>query len=203
MSNIVIIDYSCGNIDSVQSAFNFHNKKSIISRDHQAIKNADKIVLPGQGSFKTGIDNLKKFNLFELLQYKAQIEKIPILGICLGMQIFATIGFEGANEEGLDLIPGQVNKLKSENLKLPHIGWNQIKIIKRNDILKNIEDDTDFYFVHSYHYTCKHDSDILTTTNYHNPFVSAICRENVYGFQFHPEKSLKSGLKIIENFINI
>ena len=130
MSKIVIIDYSCGNIDSVQSAVNFNGHKSIITRDYNIVANAEKIILPGQGSFKTGVKNLKKFGLFNLLKTKCLEEKIPILGICLGMQIFATTGYEDGKEDGLNLIPGKVEKLSSGDYKLPHI-VNQIKKLKK------------------------------------------------------------------------
>ncbi len=203
MSRIVIVDYSCGNIDSVQSAVNYHGQTSVITKDSEVIKNAEKIILPGQGSFKTGVKNLKKYGLFDLLKTKILEDKVPILGICLGMQIFATVGFEDGQENGLNLIPGTVNKMLTKELKLPHIGWNQIKKKKEDTLFHNIEEETDFYFVHSFSYICDNENDILTTTKYQNTFVSAISRENIFGLQFHPEKSLAPGLQIIKNFINI
>ncbi len=203
MSRIVIVDYSCGNIDSVQSAVNYHGQKSIITRDFEIIRNAEKIILPGQGSFKTGIKNLKKYGLFDLLKTKTLEDKVPILGICLGMQIFATYGFEEGKEYGLNLIPGKVDKLTTAELKLPHIGWNQIKKKREDALLQNIKDETDFYFVHSFSFICDDENDILTTTKYQNTFVSGVCRKNIFGLQFHPEKSLAPGLQIIKNFINI
>ena len=203
MSKIVIIDYSCGNIDSVQSAVNFNGHKSIITRDYNIVANAEKIILPGQGSFKTGVKNLKKFGLFNLLKTKCLEEKIPILGICLGMQIFATTGYEDGKEDGLNLIAGKVEKLSSGDYKLPHIGWNQIKKLKEDALLNNIKDETDFYFVHSFIFNCENEDDILTKTNYKNFFVSALSKENIYGVQFHPEKSLAPGLQIIKNFVNL
>ena len=203
MSKIVIIDYSCGNIDSVQSAVNFNGHKSIITRDYNIVANAEKIILPGQGSFKTGVKNLKKFGLFNLLKTKCLEEKIPILGICLGMQIFATTGYEDGKEDGLNLIPGKVEKLSSGDYKLPHIGWNQIKKLKEDALFNNIKDETDFYFVHSFIFNCENEDDILTKTNYKNFFVSALSKENIYGVQFHPEKSLAPGLQIIKNFVNL
>ena len=203
MSKIVIVDYSCGNIDSVNSAVKFHGFDSVISSEQEIINKADKIILPGQGSFKTGINNLKKKNLFDLIKIKAQKDKIPILGICLGMQILASEGFEDGVEQGLDLIPGKVDILPEKNLKLPHIGWNQINIRKENLILNNIKDQTDFYFVHSYVFICKNSENILTTTNYKEPFVSSVCKNNIFGVQFHPEKSLAAGLELIKNFIKL
>ena len=119
------------------------------------------------------------------------------------MQIFATVGFEDGQENGLNLIPCTVNKMLTKELKLPHIGWNQIKKKKEDTLFHNIEEETDFYFVHSFSYICDNENDILTTTKYQNTFVSAISRENIFGLQFHPEKSLAPGLQIIKNFINI
>ena len=203
MSKIVIVDYSCGNIDSVNSAVNYHGFKAIITRDPKIISDADKIILPGQGSFKIGVNNLKEYGIFDLLRSKALKDNTPILGICLGMQILATVGFENGQEDGLNLIPGSVEKMKETKLKLPHIGWNEVKISKKNLILKDIEDKTDFYFVHSYRFICEDNNDILTTTKYEDTFISSVCKKNIFGVQFHPEKSLVAGLQLIKNFIHI
>jgi glutamine amidotransferase len=203
MNKIVIVDYSCGNIDSVNSAITYHDFKCVVSRDREIIKKADKIILPGQGSFKTGVNNLKKYKLFDLIISKALTDNTPILGICLGMQILATIGFENGKENGLNLIPGNIEKMKEKKLKLPHIGWNDIKIKKKSPIFKNIKNQTDFYFVHSYRFVCEDNDDILTTTKYEDTFVSSVCKKNIFGVQFHPEKSLTAGLQLIKNFIDI
>ena len=203
MSKIVIVDYSCGNIDSVNSAITYHGFKGVVTRDPKIINNADKIILPGQGSFKIGVNNLKKYNLFDLIISKALNDNTPILGICLGMQVLATMGFENGKENGLNLIPGNIEKMKETKLKLPHIGWNEIKISKESPILKNIKNQTDFYFVHSYRFVCEDNDDILTTTKYEDTFVSSVCKRNIFGVQFHPEKSLTAGLKLIKNFIDI
>jgi len=203
MGEIVIVDYSCGNIDSVNSAVNYHGFKATITRDPKIINDADKIILPGQGSFKIGVNNLKKYGIFDLLRSKALKDNTPILGICLGMQILATVGFENGQEDGLNLISGSVEKMKEKKLKLPHIGWNEVKISKKNSILKDIEDQTDFYFVHSYRFICEDNNDILTTTKYEDTFISSVCKNNIFGVQFHPEKSLVAGLQLIKNFIHI
>ena len=203
MSKIVIVDYSCGNIDSVNSAITYHGFKGVVTRDPKIINNADKIILPGQGSFKIGVNNLKKYNLFDLIISKALNDNTPILGICLGMQVLATMGFENGKENGLNLIPGNIEKMKETKLKLPHIGWNEIKISKESPILKDIKNQTDFYFVHSYRFVCEYNDDILTTTKYEDTFVSSVCKRNIFGVQFHPEKSLTAGLKLIKNFIDI
>tara|TARA_B110000037_G_C17086434_1_gene492140 strand:+ start:925 stop:1542 length:618 start_codon:yes stop_codon:yes gene_type:complete len=203
MSKIVIVDYSCGNIDSVNSAVSYHGFKATITRDPKIINNADKIILPGQGSFKIGVNNLKEYGIFDLLRSKALKDNTPILGICLGMQILATVGFENGQEDGLNLIPGSVKKMKETKLKLPHIGWNEVKISKKNPIFKDIKDQTDFYFVHSYRFICEDNNDILTTTKYEDTFISSVCKKNIFGVQFHPEKSLVAGLQLIKNFIHI
>ena len=203
MSKIVIVDYSCGNIDSVNSAITYHGFKGVVTRDPKIINNADKIILPGQGSFKIGVNNLKKYNLFDLIISKALNDNTPILGICLGMQVLATMGFENGKENGLNLIPGNIEKMKETKLKLPHIGWNEIEISKKSPILKDIKNQTDFYFVHSYKFVCEDNDDILTTTKYEDTFVSSVCKRNIFGVQFHPEKSLTAGLKLIKNFIDI
>tara|TARA_B100000787_G_C16177985_1_gene290119 strand:- start:594 stop:1211 length:618 start_codon:yes stop_codon:yes gene_type:complete len=203
MSKIVIVDYSCGNIDSVNSAITYHGFKGVVTRDPKIINNADKIILPGQGSFKIGVNNLKKYNLFDLIISKALNDNTPILGICLGMQVLATMGFENGKENGLNLIPGNIEKMKETKLKLPHIGWNEIEISKESQILKDIKNQTDFYFVHSYKFVCEDNDDILTTTKYEDTFVSSVCKKNIFGVQFHPEKSLTAGLQLIKNFIDI
>ena len=203
MSKIVIVDYSCGNIDSVNSAITYHGFKGIVTRDPKIINNADKIILPGQGSFKIGVNNLKKYSLFDLIISKALNDNTPILGICLGMQVLATMGFENGKENGLNLIPGNIEKMKETKLKLPHIGWNEIEISKKSPILKDIKNQTDFYFVHSYKFVCEDNDDILTTTKYEDTFVSSVCKKNIFGVQFHPEKSLTAGLQLIKNFIDI
>ena len=203
MSKIVIVDYSCGNIDSVNSAVSYHGFKATITRDPKIINNADKIILPGQGSFKIGVNNLKEYGIFDLLRSKALKDNTPILGICLGMQILATVGFENGQEDGLNLISGSVKKMKETKLKLPHIGWNEVKISKKNPIFKDIKDQTDFYFVHSYRFICEDNNDILTTTKYEDTFISSVCKKNIFGVQFHPEKSLVAGLQLIKNFIHI
>ena len=203
MSKIVIVDYSCGNIDSVNSAITYHGFKGVVTRDPKIINNADKIILPGQGSFKIGVNNLKKYNLFDLIIPKALNDNTPILGICLGMQVLATMGFENGKENGLNLIPGNIEKMKETKLKLPHIGWNEIEISKESPILKDIKNQTDFYFVHSYKFVCEDNDDILTTTKYEDTFVSSVCKKNIFGVQFHPEKSLTAGLQLIKNFIDI
>lgn len=203
MSKIVIIDYNSGNIDSVKSAVNYHGFDCEISQKYIDIKNANKIILPGQGSFSTGMQNIIQYGLYDLIRNKALNENIPILGICLGMQILATKGFENGEQKGLDLIPGVVKKMNINKFKLPHIGWNNVNILNQNPILENIKQNTDFYFVHSYEYLCENPNNVLLTTEYEKTFTSGVFNKNIYGLQFHPEKSLTAGLTIIKNFLSI
>jgi glutamine amidotransferase len=203
MSKIVIIDYNSGNIDSVKSAVNYHGYDCKISKNYIDIKNAKKIILPGQGSFLNGMQNIVQCGLYDLIRNKALNENVPILGICLGMQILATKGFENGEQKGLDLIPGVVKKMNIKKFKLPHIGWNNVNILNQNPILENIKQNTDFYFVHSYEYLCENPNNILLTTEYEKTFTSGVFNKNIYGLQFHPEKSLTAGLTIIKNFLSI
>ena len=207
--NITIVDYNSGNISSVINSFNKVAEDTAnieVTSDLNRIKTSDKVVLPGQGSFKGCIDSLNKINgLKDTLNEFAIIAKKPLLGICVGLQMFADKGYEETETKGLGWISGQVLKIDNQNGKyrLPHIGWNQINIIKESKIFKNIENNTHMYFVHSYEFIPKDKNVISSTTDYSSNIVCSIEKENIFGTQFHPEKSDKFGLQIIENFINI
>lgn len=200
---MIIIDYGMGNLGSIQNMLKKVGTKSIITSNTEEIKNAEKIILPGVGSFDNAIENLKKLKLLEVISTKALKEKVPILGICLGMQLLAKKSEEG-EFDGLKLIDAEVVHFdfskQHENLKIPHMGWNHIKIMKKSLLLKDMYDDPRFYFVHSYYLKCNDSNDILCTTNYGNDFVSAVEKENIMGVQFHPEKSHKFGMKLLKNF---
>ena len=198
---IVIIDYGMGNLRSVLHKVKKLNIKSIISSNNEDILSADKLILPGVGSFAVGIENLKNYKLIDILNQKILNEKTPILGICLGMQLFTKKSEEG-NVEGLGWINGETKRFTFENkdLKIPHVGWNSISLKKKSMLFNDIKTDTYFYFTHSFHVCCKDEEDVLAMTNYGYDFVSAINRDNIYGTQFHPEKSHKIGMKIIQNF---
>ncbi len=200
--DVAIIDYNTGNVDSVIKAIKFFDKTVILTNNKKEIENSKRIILPGQGSFHFGIQELKKLDLIDLLKYRVLKEKIPILGICLGMQLFAEEGFEKQRTTGLSFIEGSVKKIPS-SLKLPHIGWNEVNFSKKDPLFDDIEDNKDFYFVHSYYFECSNLNDKLAITNYDFDFPSIIRKDNVVGFQFHPEKSLKNGLKLINNFLKI
>jgi glutamine amidotransferase len=207
--NITIVDYNSGNISSVVNSFKevAQNKVNIeVTSDLKKIKSSDKVVLPGQGSFKSCVDALNKINgLVESLNEFTIENNKPLLGICVGLQMFADIGYEETEAKGLGWISGKVSKINNQNgkYKLPHIGWNQINIVKESKILKNIENNAHMYFVHSYEFIPNDKNVISATTDYSTNIVCSVEKENLFGTQFHPEKSDKIGLKIIENFINL
>ena len=207
--NVTIIDYNSGNISSVINSFKEVAKDKVkieVTSDLNKIKSSDKVVLPGQGSFKSCIDALNSINgLVDTLNEFAINSKKPLLGICVGLQMFADIGYEETETKGLSWISGKVSKINNQNnkYKLPHIGWNQINIIRDSKIFEDIENNSHMYFVHSYEFIPVEKSVISATTNYSSNIVSSVEKENIFGTQFHPEKSHKLGLRIIKNFIKL
>ena len=207
--NVTIVDYNSGNISSVINSFKevAQNKATIeVTSDLNKIKSSDKIVLPGQGSFRNCIDSLKKISgLNDTLNTFVIEKKKPILGICVGLQMFADIGYEEAETKGLGWISGKVSKINNQKgkYKLPHIGWNQINILKDSKIFKDIENNSHMYFVHSYEFVPEDKNVISATTDYSSNIVCSIEKENIFGTQFHPEKSDVDGLKVIQNFLKL
>ena len=207
--NVTIVDYNSGNISSVINSFNEVAKEKVnikVTSDLNKIRSSDKVVLPGQGSFKSCVDALNNINgLVNTLNEFAIYNKKPLLGICVGLQMFANIGYEEVETKGLGWIPGKVSKIdnKKGKFKLPHIGWNQIDIVKDSKILKNVENHSHMYFAHSYEFIPEDKNVISATTDYSSNIVCSIEKENIFGTQFHPEKSDKIGLKVIDNFINL
>jgi len=206
---VTIVDYNSGNISSVINSFKEVAKDNVdieVTADLNTIKSSDKVVLPGQGSFKSCVEALNKINgLTETLNEFATNNKKPLLGICVGLQMFADIGYEETETKGLGWISGTVSKIDNQNgkYKLPHIGWNQINIVKQSKLFENITNNSHMYFVHSYEFLPNDKNVISATTDYSSNIVCSVEKENIFGTQFHPEKSDKMGLKIIENFINI
>ena len=206
---VTIVDYNSGNISSVINSFKEVAKDKVnieVTADLNKINSSDKVVLPGQGSFKSCVDALNKINgLTEALHEFAINNKKPLLGICVGLQMFADIGYEETETIGLGWISGKVSKIDNQNgkYKLPHIGWNQINIVKQSKIFENIENNSHMYFVHSYEFIPEDKNVISATTDYSSNIVCSVEKENIFGTQFHPEKSDKLGLKIIDNFMNI
>ena len=206
---VTIVDYKSGNISSVINSFKEVAKNKVnldVTSDLKKIKSSEKIVLPGQGSFKSCIDALNKIDgLIDTLNETVIIDKKPLLGICVGLQMFADTGYEETETKGLSWIPGKVLKINNQKgkYKLPHIGWNQINILKDSKIFKDIKNKSHMYFVHSYEFVPEDKNVISATTDYSSNIVCSIEKENIFGTQFHPEKSDKIGLKIINNFINL
>ena len=207
--NVTIVDYNSGNISSVINSFKEVAKDKVnieVTADLATIKTSDKVVLPGQGSFKSCIDGLNRITgLTDTLNEFALESKKPLLGICVGLQMFADVGYEEVETKGLGWISGKVSKIDNQRgkFKLPHIGWNEINIMKNSKIFKGIENNSHMYFVHSYEFVPENKSVISATTNYSSNVVCAAEKENIFGTQFHPEKSDKMGLRIVENFITL
>ena len=207
--NVTIVDYNSGNISSVINSFKVVAKDKVdikVTSDLNEIKSSDKLVLPGQGSFKSCVDALNNINgLVDTLNEFAIDNKKPLLGICVGLQMFADVGYEETETNGLGWISGKVSKIDNQNgkYKLPHIGWNEINIMKDSKIFKDIENKSHMYFVHSYEFIPEDKSVISATTDYSSNVVCAVEKENIFGTQFHPEKSDKMGLRIVENFITL
>jgi len=207
--NVTIVDYNSGNISSVINSFKEVAKDKVnikVTSDLNDIKSSDKVVLPGQGSFKSCVDALNNINgLVDILNEFAINNKKPLLGICVGLQMFADIGYEETETKGLSWISGKVLKINNQNgkFKLPHIGWNEIEIVKDSKIFKNIDNKSHMYFVHSYEFVPSDKSVISSTTDYASNIVCSVEKENIFGTQFHPEKSDKIGLRIIKNFITL
>ena len=205
--NVTIVDYNSGNISSVINSFKevAQDKVNIeVTSNLNEIKSSDKVVLPGQGSFKSCVDALNKIDgLKDTLNEFTINKKKPLLGICVGLQMFADVGYEETETKGLGWISGKVSKIDNQNgkFKLPHIGWNQINIVKESIIFQNIENNSHMYFVHSYEFV-PNDKDVISaTTDYSSNIVCLVEKGNIFGTQFHPEKSDKIGLKIIDNFL--
>ena len=208
--SIAIIDYGSGNLKSaakaLEAAANNVNisSKILVTSDPKTIKQSDKIVLPGQGSFRDCYLGIKKIpGLNEALNEFVLEKKKPILGICVGMQLFAKIGYESEKTKGFGWIDGEVRKINNINktLKLPHMGWNQIEFKKDFILFSGLKNKSHMYFIHSYELITKQKDCIVATTNYGNPITVAVTKENIFGTQFHPEKSQKNGLKVLENFL--
>jgi glutamine amidotransferase len=207
--NVTIVDYNSGNISSVINSFKEVAKEKIkieVSSDLDKIKSSDKIVLPGQGSFKSCVDLLNSIDgLVDTLNEITIINKKPLMGICVGLQMFADVGYEEIETKGLGWISGKVSKIDNQNgkFKLPHIGWNELNIMKDSKIFKNIKNKSHMYFVHSYEFIPEDKDVISATTDYSSNIVCSVEKENIFGTQFHPEKSDKEGLKLIDNFLNL
>ena len=207
MSLISIIDYGSGNIKSVYNAFNYlceeGKKKLIVTNNYSEIKKSTHIILPGVGAFQSCISGLKQISVREVLEEKVLNDKTPFLGICVGMQMLATVGHENGIFSGLNWIKGEVKKIKPtiNKLKIPHMGWNTIKAEHDHPIFAGLPRSPYFYFVHSYAMVCENEIDVLARADYGGPFAAIIGRDNMVGTQFHPEKSQAAGLRLLADFL--
>jgi glutamine amidotransferase len=199
---IVIVDYGSGNLRSVQKGFERAGYAAVITSEPKVVSEASHLVVPGVGAFPECMKNLDALHLLNPITESIRAGK-PYLGICLGLQILFTEGMEFGPHPGLDLIPGQVVRFPENELKVPHMGWNQIRIEKKSPVLEGIPDGAYFYFVHSYYGAPKKREWVATTTDYGVRFPSSIAHENIFACQFHPEKSQKRGLQILANFAKI
>jgi glutamine amidotransferase len=212
MKLVSIIDYGCGNIRSVFNAFNAirekKNIKVIVTSNEEEIKRANFLVLPGVGSFESCINGLKKSNLLDVLTHKVKGERIPFLGICVGMQMLASHSFENGKFTGLNWIEGEVKKIQKTNasLKIPHMGWSNLKLKKETAFIKKLKAKLEFekvsaYFVHSYNFLTKYENNKIITANYDQEITAMVSENNIIGTQFHPEKSNFFGLIFLETFL--
>ncbi|MCK4364595.1 MAG: imidazole glycerol phosphate synthase subunit HisH [Thermoplasmatales archaeon] len=203
---IVIIDYGMGNLGSIQNMLKKVGVKSVITSEISEIEKADSLIFPGVGAFGNGMKNISKMKLIPILNNIVIKNETPILGICLGMQLFSNKSEEG-DVKGLGWINAETIKFKFDNskidLRIPHMGWNTIKETKEDPIFNNFQEKNRYYFVHSYHVVCNNKEDILAKTHYGYDFASMIKRDNIIGVQFHPEKSHKFGMQLLKNFTEI
>ena len=202
---IIIIDYNMGNVKSVANMLRKIGAVSLVTKKLEVIDSAEKIILPGVGSFDAGMRSIHDSGLTTLLNKKILSDKIPVLGICLGMQLFADKSEEGVLP-GLGWIEGDVKKFRFDKaafneLKIPHMGWNHVTPCKDSTLFCNVRQPMRFYFVHSYHYVCACDEHVAGKTTYGEEFTCAVHKDNIYGVQFHPEKSHTFGMQVLENFV--
>jgi imidazole glycerol-phosphate synthase subunit HisH len=201
--SIVIIDYGLGNLGSMTNMLKKAGVETKVSSDISDIKNADKLILPGVGSFDIGMKNIRERGLIPVMNKKVLEDKTPILGVCLGMQLMGNNSEEGGLH-GLGWVEAESIRFKFDgypgNLSIPHMGWNTLSMPHHHPLFEGIENENRFYFVHSYHVVCAHEQNVLAKTEYGFSFTSAIVKQNILGVQFHPEKSHKFGMLLLNNF---
>ena len=203
--NVGVVNYGMGNINSVVKKLKIVGANYKIINSSNCFEDVDKLILPGVGHFEKAMQNLKKRNLLGPLNNSVLEKKTPVLGICLGMQLMAISSEEGKSN-GLGWFDAKVRKFNIQdklNFKVPQMGWNKISINKKSDLMNNIPEESEFYFIHSFYIKCNNENDILNRTIYESEFVSAIQKENIFGVQYHPEKSHEIGEKMFKNFIQI
>lgn len=198
----LIVDYRMGNLGSIRNMLKKINQEAVIGGSPDQVLNAKRLLLPGVGRFSQAMENLESMGLLKALHQKKQMNDAPILGICLGMQLMTSRSEEG-NVPGLNWFPGEVRKFKfpeDPSMRVPHMGWNELSVKKPNPLTVGLETDSRFYFVHSYYTHLENSADIAATTNYGHPFVSALGSGQIWGAQFHPEKSHRYGMTLLKNF---
>jgi glutamine amidotransferase len=200
---IAIIKYGMGNVASVQKTLKRLGYCSVITDNHEEIRKSDFILLPGVGSFKAGMENLQKLGLVQLLTREVIGKNKPFLGICLGMQLLATYGYEPSKTPGLNWIEGEVVKIESsQKLRIPHLGWNDVESSGNKSSFYNEFSGLDYYFIHSYHFIAKNQDDVVLRVTYDTPMVAALQKNNIYAMQFHPEKSQDAGMELLKKIID-
>lgn len=199
---VCILDYGSGNVRSVFNIFKKLLDDVLISNKQEDIKKSTHLILPGVGAFGASMEKIQKLIPLKIVEDCVFVDKKPFLGICVGMQVLADIGYEFGEHKGLGWISGNVRKLEADQLPLPHIGWNDIKVLKSSPIAEGLKQN-DFYFVHSFVFEAKDKENIIGVANYGEEFVAIVSKNNIYGVQFHPEKSQKSGMRLLNNFLSI
>jgi imidazole glycerol-phosphate synthase subunit HisH len=200
---ICVLNYGSGNVGSVYNVLKFLGYNVIISNNKTDIQNASHLILPGVGAFKSSMKKINDSIPLDILEKEVIKNGKPFLGICVGMQVLANRGDEGGVSMGLGWIPGVIEKIKTDKVPLPHIGWNNIKVTKETEVFNGLKAINDFYFVHSYAFFGVVEENILAKVEYETSIVAAVNKDNIYGVQFHPEKSQRAGQVILKNFLNI
>jgi imidazole glycerol-phosphate synthase subunit HisH len=197
---IGIISFGLSNIRSIRNAIESLKFRTFIIEEPSQVSKAEKIILPGVGSFNEAMNRLKENGLDKAIK-EAASKDVPIMGICLGMQLLADRGYEGGETEGLGLIPGTVKRMNGDTIKLPHMGWNNLKLKQNNNILSKTFNGIDYYFIHSYEFVADDDDDVLASVDYASQITAVVSKGNIFGCQFHPEKSQRAGLELLKSFI--
>ena len=205
MSTVAVVDYGMCNLDSVRRAIEECGRTVTVTDEAKEIEAAGHIVLPGVGAFPDAMRHLTNRGLDKVLHEQVVVEGAPFLGICLGMQLIAAVGLEGSRTDGLGWVDGEVRRLvpTEQDRRLPHVGWNEVFPAGDSPLFAGIEPGSDFYFVHSYHLACSSGDDVAATTPYCGEFASAVGRDNIHAVQFHPEKSQRNGLRLLQNFLDL